>query len=176
MRGTPFPHLRFVVPVGIIPAHAGNTSAHCRMRISGRDHPRACGEHVSARRRPRRRRGSSPRMRGTLGLAPVLPSILGIIPAHAGNTRRPIVRPTWCRDHPRACGEHSVMAALTSRLRGSSPRMRGTRYERVRFVAELGIIPAHAGNTNSQNATDISRRDHPRACGEHCRALRYDNR
>ena len=124
-------------------------------------------------------------MRGTLpddwrGNASV-----GIIPAYAGNTCRWRRRSPPGRDHPRVCGEHQhvryilavrlgssprMRGTLPSRTissRGSSPRMRGTPIVDSEVVYELGIIPAYAGNTIYRNATSISKRDHPRVCGEH---------
>ena len=97
--------------------------------------------------------GSSPRMRGTL--ACLLDQCLkhGIIPAHAGNTRRRTLWGRWTRDHPRACGEHRLGVYSDNQ--------------------QPGIIPAHAGNTMHFQAMTIHQRDHPRACGEHllCWAL-----
>ena len=53
----------------------------------------------------------------------------GIIPAHAGNTT-------------------SAGTARVS-VKGSSPRMRGTRDRVPASPGVVGIIPAHAGNTRS---------------------------
>ena len=71
----------------------------------------------------------------------------GIIPAYAGNTQRPVDRPTWCQDHPRVCGEHSRPAGLVAGELGSSPRMRGTLDVELVGHVLAGIIPAYAGNT-----------------------------
>ena len=35
----------------------------------------------------------------------------------------------------------------------------------------MGIIPAHAGNTDDVGLGDFDLKDHPRACGEHQSAL-----
>ena len=40
------------------------------------------------------------------------------------------------------------------------------------YFDKLGIIPAHAGNTFPRRAPRPSRRDHPRACGEHVAVAR----
>ena len=86
-------------------------------------------------------------MRGTLGFTPVLPRILGIIPAYAGNTVPAAAADSRHRDHPRVCGEHAHFGSLKIRFPGSSPRMRGTRAIRAVHIPEPGIIPAYAGNT-----------------------------
>ena len=111
----------------------------------------------------------------------------GIIPAHAGNTKKQEVcklfkrdHPRACgehqktrglqafkRDHPRACGEHRVRANLGQPVAGSSPRMRGTPVPIRHVQIGGGIIPAHAGNTKSATTAARPKRDHPRACGEH---------
>ena len=75
--------------IGIIPAHAGNTSGDSVPTFCPRDHPRTCGEHAVSRVPRLDLRGSSPHMRGTQhGAAPARQQA-GIIPAHAGNTPRP---------------------------------------------------------------------------------------
>ena len=50
---------------------------------------------------------------------------------------------------------------------GSSPRMQGTHVNGRRRVLDVGIIPAHAGNTDSANLNVFEVEDHPRACGKH---------
>ena len=121
------------------------------MRISaGRpfwDHPRACGEHNSPFDKPQPPEGSSPRLRGTRPGRGQHGRTHGIIPALAGNTarRRRSMCARW--DHPRACGEHSVVVVGAFSVRG--------------------IIPALAGNTADLDLIFTRTPDHPRACGEH---------
>ena len=86
MRGAPPLSAKRHTRVGIIPAHAGSTSSAMDSRICDRDHPRACGEHQSSAMGPNASVGSSPRMRGALGIAAGLVHGVGIIPAHAGST------------------------------------------------------------------------------------------
>ena len=92
---------------------------------------------------------------------------VGIIPAHAGNTKLKSSVNYPARDHPRACGEHygAVVAKVTTS--GSSPRMRGTHASVAYGRPPCGIIPAHAGNTTYRLARVRVKGDHPRACGEH---------
>ena len=167
MRGTLDTTKEEARDIGIIPAHAGNTS-DCRPgRNRAGDHPRACGEHSLQEFVTLCMLGSSPRMRGTRCRGFGFGGGDGIIPAHAGNT------PTWARrqmkrkDHPRACGEHVIVYEHVCGWKGSSPRMRGTRRSQPLASMNYGIIPAHAGNTRNGKRAAISSRDHPRACGEH---------
>ena len=152
MRGTLLRLLRGLLRDGIIPAHAGNTRPPACSGTSGKDHPRACGEHYKN----------------------VLPNLSqeGIIPAHAGNTKTVARRTEGQWDHPRACGEHAPDSFKSMADTGSSPRMRGTQSHQKLHGRQDGIIPAHAGNTDvkSKNTNDL--RDHPRACGEHVAGVR----
>ena len=91
----------------------------------------------------------------------------GIIPAHAGNTCRPVLTRERTRDHPRTCGEHFIIGARGLGKTGSSPHMRGTLDSNNGSVSQYGIIPAHAGNTSSRAKHIAGNRDHPRTCGEH---------
>ena len=152
---------------GIIPAHAGNTSSFGCLSAAPRDHPRACGEHEGHAYSLMAPGGSSPRMRGTRFMGRYHAYQQGIIPAHAGNTRRSKALPVAPRDHPRACGEHDNEDNGTDVKPGSSPRMRGTRYFLQISRHLIGIIPAHSGNTSWPESKLMLSRDHPRACGEH---------
>ena len=93
--------------------------------------------------------------------------LIGIIPAHAGLTacRHPALH--YSRDHPRACGAHTVCSTCLYACTGSSPRMRGSRLVVVNPIVQVGIIPAHAGLTAIAKANRKLSRDHPRACGAH---------
>ena len=152
---------------GIIPAHAGLTNAKAACHAGSRDHPRACGAHTWSSCTKDVNRGSSPRMRGSLDMLDSIGYEIGIIPAHAGLTIEARLAFNSPRDHPRACGAHSFMFAATSQRLGSSPRMRGSRYEYDEVTQEPGIIPAHAGLTLCSQAVTCRAGDHPRACGAH---------
>ena len=109
-----------------IPARAGNTHAQCVTMAERTVHPRARGEHGTAFRVIIPSGGSSPRARGTLlarlGGAPPH----RFIPARAGNTKPPSVGTASRTVHPRARGEHVETVKPRKRIRGSSPRARGT--------------------------------------------------
>ena len=152
---------------GIIPALAGNTIVSVARGNRTRDHPRACGEHPEWSTSTDTELGSSPRLRGTLVHCCGGEHNLGIIPALAGNTCRTSWAGQTCRDHPRACGERVGASAYDCRLTGSSPRLRGTHFAKMVADFLTGIIPALAGNTLRKPSRRSSKRDHPRACGEH---------
>ena len=152
---------------GIIPAYAGNTHSGRHQWNRFGDHPRVCGEHVTAEVNHYLNQGSSPRMRGTRGGAAEPSRPVGIIPAYAGNTDPNMVKNGELRDHPRVCGEHGVVSSHSMHSRGSSPRMRGTLPSAWRATVCRGIIPAYAGNTSFSEFYNTVDRDHPRVCGEH---------
>ena len=108
-------------------------------------------------------------MRGTLAGTIPVDAVHGIIPAYAGNTFSATPTPTSTGDHPRVCGEHDCGAGIQSTAKGSSPRMRGTRYRLERGWIIVGIIPAYAGNTIQNRPFAATVGDHPRVCGEHTR-------
>ncbi|PLS27333.1 hypothetical protein CGZ88_0860 [Bifidobacterium anseris] len=107
LRGAPRTYRHRQRQVGIIPALAGSTSYRKLPVVSSRDHPRACGEHIDTRIRPKTITGSSPRLRGALGAFEQVVQRRGIIPALAGSTTAAGHQDPAPRDHPRACGEHT---------------------------------------------------------------------
>ena len=113
MRGTLFRIWRSTLACGIIPAHAGNTRCETRCTAPHRDHPRACGEHREKDGREKTGLGSSPRMRGTPVGVGQLRGVVGIIPAHAGNTSLACIGLLAWWDHPRACGEHCFGSGIS---------------------------------------------------------------
>ena len=137
-------------PYGIIPAHAGLTTDYLRRLCCRGDHPRACGAHADHFLCPRKRLGSSPRMRGSLPALETGTEKQGIIPAHAGLTFSPPRGRKQRWDHPRACGAHRILIS--------------------RHLQPNRIIPAHAGLTNFSILYTPFNWDHPRACGAHFQA------
>ena len=127
MRGSPVADQHDIIRHGIIPAHAGLTLDVLRRNSKRRDHPRACGAHFYRGPLHFLQGGSSPRMRGSLIEASKHDLKAGIIPAHAGLTAGCQSQFPAPRDHPRACGAHTLRALRNSRNTGSSPRMRGSR-------------------------------------------------
>ena len=152
---------------GIIPACAGNTGLKRMKASASRDHPRVCGEHDGRDVLQNRRKGSSPRVRGTHVHERCVRQFGGIIPACAGNTISDNASGRRTRDHPRVCGEHPVHRRGILFFRGSSPRVRGTQQTIGHDHHHARIIPACAGNTWFSGMCISGGGDHPRVCGEH---------
>ena len=119
MRGSLLPATVAVFPEGIIPAHAGLTLIKRGDLDKMRDHPRACGAHMPFTQDILSAAGSSPRMRGSLFGSLCKHILKGIIPAHAGLTLTKVARILDLRDHPRACGAHTVSVMRMSASWGS---------------------------------------------------------
>ena len=86
MRGILQSHTEAEQLLRINPAHAGNTTYISLFRFSFKDHPRTCGEYLTAFAAAKIIKGSPPHMRGILLVAFAVALSSGITPAHAGNT------------------------------------------------------------------------------------------
>ena len=92
------------------------------------------------------RNGSSPRVRGTVGLAELPAQNLRFIPACAGNSSVYTQSRQVLTVHPRVCGEQYIPARDSRGRSGSSPRVRGTGLQRSKQIGGCRFIPACAGN------------------------------
>ena len=147
MRGKPSADSVAVCVVWITPAHAGKTCCRPVLRLSGADHPRACGENIRSGEEEHLFDGSPPRMRGKhLEVARIL-GLNRITPAHAGKTNSMTFRTSRAADHPRACGENAITAPVNAFIGGSPPRMRGKQRKWSSTRRRRRITPAHAGKT-----------------------------
>jgi len=70
-----------------------------------------------------------------------------ITPAPAGSTSQYWINLPLARDHPRACGEHSLATSPNIGLLGSPPRLRGALFYAKVAAIPVGITPAPAGST-----------------------------
>ena len=168
MRGKPWGAYPQGLGVRITPAHAGKTRHREPNLQPDADHPRACGENLTAALTLYLPDGSPPRMRGKPRSVPVKIQPHRITPAHAGKTDAGDSKGTGNADHPRACGENVLMMANRRQVYGSPPRMRGKRIFVKRLPMSRRITPAHAGKTISLFCMWLVITDHPRACGENC--------
>ena len=131
-RGSP-PRMRGKVPCpvfgrlsrGITPAYAGKSGFHTYCAGLVRDHPRVCGEKITGNKLTLVRYGSPPRMRGKGTHLDIFFFGHGITPAYAGKSYLQYNVSSDTRDHPRVCGEKSMVAPSSGPCTGSPPRMRG---------------------------------------------------
>ena len=131
----------------IIPARAGFTCVTTVRWWALRDHPRACGVYMPRILSNQYPPGSSPRVRGLLGLHEKDIERERIIPARAGFTQRGRPQDGTEPDHPRACGVYNFFPLILKSSNGSSPRVRGLRRPGLPRPRGLRIIPARAGFT-----------------------------
>ena len=151
---------------GITPAHAEKRRSKPTSWTCPGDHPRVCGEKCEPKHDLFNEQGSPPRMRGKETAGQHCRRLSGITPAYAGK------RPCSCRamrrygDHPRVCGEKTVMHNVAANKKGSPPRMRGKVRHHLFGGFLIGITPAYAGKRRSLNSFCLRSKDHPRVCGE----------
>ena len=84
-----------------------------------------------------------------------------------GNTKLCHSTSTFIPVHPHAYGEHIRLSTGRSTVRGSSPRIWGTRQPQVQPLIALRFIPTHMGNTSPIWSSSSTSPVHPHAYGEH---------
>ncbi len=151
----------------LIPAHAGSTCRRTPSVVARRAHPRSRGEHTRAASSLSAAMGSSPLTRGAREGHWCGRVDRGLIPAHAGSTEALDLEPAVITAHPRSRGEHPGRGRSRSANAGSSPLTRGARDQRCRPEASAGLIPAHAGSTQTPERERPPPWAHPRSRGEH---------
>ena len=109
----------------LIPAHAGKTRVVTQSWISTKAHPRSRGENDPVRGRRRVLPGSSPLTRGKLFKSDDFTNGKGLIPAHAGKTRKSLPASQLQAAHPRSRGENLSATGPDGLNQGSSPLTRG---------------------------------------------------
>ena len=155
------------MPVGIIPALAGNTSRGSGICAGRPDHPRSRGEYGWQVVGRVLTAGSSPLSRGIRDADGDHSLHPRIIPALAGNTRHRRGMSTTNSDHPRSRGEYAPRGLVRNSVGGSSPLSRGILPRSQPSRVAAGIIPALAGNTSARAAARPPTPDHPRSRGEY---------
>ena len=159
----------------LIPAHAGKTILRPTLSRPSRAHPRSRGENQSKQMRSPGAAGSSPLTRGKRSGDHVVRFRAGLIPAHAGKTRRRFRRSYVTGAHPRSRGENSSMLPRRSPNSGSSPLTRGKQAGGLPPLGPVGLIPAHAGKTPAALTLSCRRRAHPRSRGENSGGWNFKN-
>ena len=130
---------------GITPAYAGKSGCCHHLVIFVEDHPRVCGEKEQREKSSLCQKGSPPRMRGKVVGVSCSTYFCGITPAYAGKSLFRYSFGSSFRDHPRVCGEKTLMRLVRFAVLGSPPRMRGKGMGMMRFLPASGITPAYAG-------------------------------
>ena len=110
-------------------------------------------------------------MRGKLTPVTIIFPPSWITPACAGKTGLNEAERTIGEDHPRMCGENSVVPSSASSNKGSPPHVRGKPTIKSRLAQAMGITPACAGKTFVQALQISICQDHPRMCGENVMTL-----
>ena len=93
---------------GLIPAHAGKTRSRASWAWRTWAHPRSRGENMALASALSAARGSSPLTRGKLVAVDDDIAGVGLIPAHAGKTRRWFATRRAVGAHPRSRGENQT--------------------------------------------------------------------
>ena len=91
-RGKPCVVITEASPLRLIPAHAGKTPGRRQPPATCWAHPRSRGENVARENLCRNPSGSSPLTRGKQEAPEAAVTSVGLIPAHAGKTRRRAAR------------------------------------------------------------------------------------
>ena len=147
VRGTGRLVLDVDAPPRFIPACAGNSATIDAGTRPASVHPRVCGEQLPVRCVICWIDGSSPRVRGTAHLGQEQKEHLRFIPACAGNSSSFAAALSYCSVHPRVCGEQCASRSALVESVGSSPRVRGTAFNRPVNNQYYRFIPACAGNS-----------------------------
>ena len=150
----------------ITPAHAGTRMRTMSYTMRGKDHPRTCGDKGSDRRGLSVPPGSPPHMRGQVCSSSWRSAMRRITPAHAGTRTANYRQFTDIKDHPRTCGDKSLLCMGIIVLLGSPPHMRGQAIIEILSLSRNRITPAHAGTSFLPLPPRCSWWDHPRACGD----------
>ena len=97
----------------------------------------------------------------------------GFIPAHAGKTDGHGGAASALRAHPRSRGENDVSACRVKLDPGSSPLTRGKLRDAAQPGSTHGLIPAHAGKTDTGGVSTYGHGAHPRSRGENPELLEH---
>ena len=133
----------------LIPAHAGKTWSVMVLSLSVWAHPRSRGENTTNTLKLAQTGGSSPLTRGKQNCSRETPPFFRLIPAHAGKTLDISRCGYFLWAHPRSRGENHTVPIPTHTHNGSSPLTRGKHSQGHLSNVRLGLIPAHAGKTDS---------------------------
>ena len=165
VRGNQLPSALNRVPVGSIPAGAGEPSSDPRLLRQPWVYPRGCGGTHTRTTLDEQIRGLSPRVRGNRGdPLPVSPAT-GSIPAGAGEPAPPRPGRGWGTVYPRGCGGTIAVRLSEASAEGLSPRVRGNQLMPDHMLTVDGSIPAGAGEPSANTGRVRTSGVYPRGCG-----------
>ena len=165
VRGNRTLDMAAATSLGSIPACAGEPSCRRPLLRSPTVYPRVCGGTTARRRRPLLSGGLSPRVRGNRTSDFSLRTMIGSIPACAGEPRG---GPSSCnipRVYPRVCGGTKYPDPRDFLPDGLSPRVRGNHPERPTLRVHDRSIPACAGEPAASRPHTKKEPVYPRVCG-----------
>ena len=152
--------------VRLIPTHAGKTITRRSRPRRSPAHPHSRGENLTGNAQSIRESGSSPLTRGKRLYERRGRYSAGLIPTHAGKTRRPRGTTRGRRAHPHSRGENATNEDPASAYSGSSPLTRGKRRSSPTLPQGTGLIPTHAGKTPETSRQPSWVAAHPHSRGE----------
>ena len=144
----------------------GKEDALSKLCYRGRITPAYAGKSFVQHLQSHLYTGSPPPMRGKGGLLWSCCRFAGITPAYAGKSMYAVQSMPRERDHPRLCGEKSLLARIRLSKLGSPPPMRGKDCRSADNVQRVRITPAYAGKSQQDHGDRQYLWDHPRLCGE----------
>ena len=153
--------LSFIFCAGVRPRYS------LKSRSSRQDHPRVCGNYPRVCRGCYQFKGSPPRVRELLGTWTCMIGLCRITPACAGITLAFLSSSTLSLDHPRVCGNYSILSLSSLAFLGSPPRVRELLKANTDSFTPRGITPACAGITSCFFVLKHAYPDHPRVCGNY---------
>ena len=150
---------------GPIPARAGQPLLRQLSASIGRAYPRSRGATTNERLRVSVSMGLSPLARGNLPIAKHRSSVLGPIPARAGQPRVAGPAAGRGRAYPRSRGATVARLSAITRRVGLSPLARGNLALGIAGHAIFGPIPARAGQPHAGSAAAWVAWAYPRSRG-----------
>ena len=165
VRGNRARTLSSILPLGPIPACAGQPCKYRYFYSEHRAYPRVCGATAADDDLRACSWGLSPRVRGNLLALDALALSEGPIPACAGqpSSARQPKRANWA--YPRVCGATRWLFKRRTCCSGLSPRVRGNLGPGEIASSQAGPIPACAGQPFSVCLARSASTAYPRVCG-----------
>ena len=149
----------------VIPAPAGQPVEIRLPQGETVGHPRTCGAAYPTYPGYESEYGSSPHLRGSPSQRSLAPGRGRVIPAPAGQPMSLSARSYGSPGHPRTCGAAIFQSNGNDLGEGSSPHLRGSPRAELLDAVLQRVIPAPAGQPQTQGESARQVWGHPRTCG-----------